>query len=224
MAMKTIYVCSPLAGQIENNIRRAREFSKFVINEGGMPIAPHTIFTQLLDDLIPEERKLGMEMGIEMLKKSDEIWVFGDRISTGMAAEIKLAQEMKMPIYRVDERTFERTPFEAAPEKPTSAFDPDKIDLQKRSLTHAEFDQLVGEIKNITETYKQNPAQLAEYLAFKAQFYQFSANNTLLIQQQNRYATFVASFKQWEGMGYKINKGEHHINRLIPDPKMYQRL
>lgn len=108
---KTVYVCSPLSGEIENNIRRAREFSKYVALQGATPIAPH--ITELFDDTIPEERTLGLSLGIDYLKKADEIWVFGNNISLGMANEIKTAkEELHIPIYHVDENTKNKVPYD----------------------------------------------------------------------------------------------------------------
>lgn len=110
MNKPVVYVCSPLAGEIEANIRKAREYSKFVAKEGNTPIAPH--ITELFNDTIPEERELGLSLGIDYLRKADELWVFGDRISNGMAAEIKLAQEeLHIPIYHIDADSFEKMPF-----------------------------------------------------------------------------------------------------------------
>ena len=48
-----IYICSPLRGDIERNIQRAVGYSRFVFGMGGVPLAPHAIFTAFLDDNIP---------------------------------------------------------------------------------------------------------------------------------------------------------------------------
>lgn len=86
--MKKIYVCSPLSGDIENNIKKAIEYSKYVVSKGHLPITPHIYFTQFLDDNKPKERIKGLRMGIELLKVCDELWVFGDTLSYGMKNEI----------------------------------------------------------------------------------------------------------------------------------------
>lgn len=106
--MKFVYVCSPLRGDIETNIRRAHGYCRFVIQQGALPQAPHAIFTAFLDDTIPEERQLGMSLGIELLKRSDELWVFGKRITEGMGAEIEVATERNIPIRYFDERCEKR--------------------------------------------------------------------------------------------------------------------
>lgn len=74
---KMIYVCSPYRGDREGNTKKAIEHAKYVFEKGGIPIVPHLYFTQFLDDTIPEERKAGMELGREIFKYCDEIWVFG---------------------------------------------------------------------------------------------------------------------------------------------------
>lgn len=108
--MKKIYVCSPLAGDIEGNIKRAIEFSKFVTRQGCLPITPHIYCTQFLDDTVPEERLKGLEMGIELLKVCDELWVFGSRISNGMEKEIELwNRDIKKRVVYFDENLIERT-------------------------------------------------------------------------------------------------------------------
>lgn len=58
---KIIYVCSPLKATAEKtmqeNIDYANKCCKYVYLKGHMPLAPHTIFTQFLDDTIEVERK-----------------------------------------------------------------------------------------------------------------------------------------------------------------------
>lgn len=90
------------------------------------------------------------------------------------------------------------------------------IDISKRPLTAQEFEQLTSEIKNIAESYETDPALLSEYFAFKAQFYQYSPTNTMLIYLQNPYATFVASFTKWKELGYSVKSGQHHIKISRP--------
>ena len=99
-----IYICSPLRGNIERNVKKAIGYSRFAYSQGSIPLAPHLIFTTFLDDEIPEERRAGMEMGRELLTICDELWVFGDRISEGMAAEIELAKGLSLRVRWFNER------------------------------------------------------------------------------------------------------------------------
>ncbi len=68
-----------------------------------------SMFTGFLDDAIPEERSLGLSMGLELLKRCDEVWVFGNKITEGMESEIKAALELNILIQYFDERCERRT-------------------------------------------------------------------------------------------------------------------
>lgn len=111
--MKFVYVCSPLRGDIETNVRRAHGYCRFVIQQGALPLAPHAVFTAFLDDTIPQERQLGMAFGLELMKRVDELWVFGKRITEGMGAEIKRATERNITIRYFDERCEKSYPHAA---------------------------------------------------------------------------------------------------------------
>jgi len=99
-----VYVCSPLRGDIKRNINKAKGYSRFVYAEGCIPLAPHIMFTQFLDDEDEDERKAGIEMGLKLLSVCDEIWVFGEKLSEGMNTEIEIAKKLGIKIKRFDER------------------------------------------------------------------------------------------------------------------------
>ena len=102
--MKFVYICSPLRGDIQRNLRKAAGYCLFAVEQGGLPLAPHLMFTRFLDDGIPEERQMGMVLGLELLKHSDELWVFGEKISEGMQVEIKAAVDLGIPVLNFNER------------------------------------------------------------------------------------------------------------------------
>lgn len=92
-----IFVCSPYRGDVDAHVKCARRYCRYVVKQGGIPFAPHLLFTQFLDDSKATDRRKGMLMGAEMLKLCDELWVFGEP-STGMQAEIDLAKHMGIPV------------------------------------------------------------------------------------------------------------------------------
>ena len=96
-----IYVASPYAGDTAHNIEFAKQACRAVMDSGHAFFAPHLLYPSVLDDNAPEQREFGMEMGISVLSRCDELWVFGDRISTGMRAEIDAAERMGIPIQYV---------------------------------------------------------------------------------------------------------------------------
>ena len=97
--MKKIFVCSPLRGNVKENIANAKRYCKIVINDGNIPIAPHLYFPIFLDDNKEEERELGIKMGLCLLDSCDEMWVFGETISSGMKQEIEYWEKKKGVVY-----------------------------------------------------------------------------------------------------------------------------
>lgn len=95
---KIVFICSPFAGDIELNTERARRYGRFAITKNTVPFIPHLLYPQLLDEDDLDERNLGISMGLRILSLCNELWVFGDRISSGMAAEIAKAKSLKIPI------------------------------------------------------------------------------------------------------------------------------
>lgn len=98
---KLIYVCSPVKGDVEANIARAKEYCKTVLIMGHIPLAPHVAFSGILNDEVPQERETALSIGLELVKRCDEVWVFGDRISEGMKGEIDLAKLIGVPVKTV---------------------------------------------------------------------------------------------------------------------------
>ena len=46
-----VYICSPYSyGCINDNIENARRYSRFAVDTHDVPIAPHLLFPQFLDD------------------------------------------------------------------------------------------------------------------------------------------------------------------------------
>ncbi len=77
------------------------------------------------------------------------------------------------------------------------------------------FKQKQQEVKQLTDTmnqsiesYFETSEQMAEYLSFMMQFYQYSLRNTALIQSQFRGAQAVGSYKFWWEKGFQVQKGE----------------
>lgn len=93
-----VYICSPFAGNVENNVNMARVYSRFAVRNACIPLAPHLLFPQFMDDSVPAERNIALFMGMVLLGKCEQIWVFGNNISKGMAAEIEKAKKKNMPI------------------------------------------------------------------------------------------------------------------------------
>ncbi|MCM1225988.1 MAG: DUF4406 domain-containing protein [Clostridium sp.] len=98
-----VYICSPYSGDTENNMEKARKYSRFAVEKGCLPITPHIYFTQFMNDDIPEERSTAVSMNLVLMRKCSELWVFGDVISKGMKAEIGNAKRKHIKIRHFSE-------------------------------------------------------------------------------------------------------------------------
>lgn len=106
--MKLVYICSPLRpvsptvtdhpDELANNIKLACDACTLAAYRGFIPVAPHIYFPQFLSDDVDSERSIGMNMGLELLRNCDELWIISPRISSGMSAEIKEAQKCGIPV------------------------------------------------------------------------------------------------------------------------------
>ena len=93
-----VYICSPYSVNVNRNIEMARKYCRFAVDKHYLPIAPHLLFTQFMDDTIPEERETAIFMNFVLMSKCAEMWVFGYVISAGMQAEINRAKRKNIKI------------------------------------------------------------------------------------------------------------------------------
>ena len=89
-----IYVASPYSGDVETNVKNARRYCRFVVDSGEIPLAPHLLLPQFMDEKAERDRALNMNK--ELLHRCDELWVFG--ITAGIAKEIKWANKEKKKV------------------------------------------------------------------------------------------------------------------------------
>ena len=87
------YICSPYRDNPRVNVMRARQYCRFAVIKGRIPIAPHLYFPQFMSEAAERER--AMSMNCEQLKLCGEVWVFGDKITEGMAMEIARAETLR---------------------------------------------------------------------------------------------------------------------------------
>ena len=103
-----VYICSPLSAPTEQGIRKNMEKAAYYAGlisgvTGCRAIAPHSFLPEYLDDNIPEEREAALAFGLSILKLSKAVIVCGNRISSGMRGEIKMAGELNIPAYALIE-------------------------------------------------------------------------------------------------------------------------
>ena len=93
-----VYVCSPYAGDVRKNTINARKYSRYVVEKDAIPITPHLMYPQFMDDKKADEREKARHFNYVLLGKCTEVWVFGGVVSRGMANEIAVAKRRKMKI------------------------------------------------------------------------------------------------------------------------------
>lgn len=93
--MPMVYICSAYSGDVEGNTEKARRYSRFAVDAGRIPIAPHLLLPQFMEE--ESERELAMFMDIVILSKCRELWVFG-KPTDGMLNEITYAERKQMTI------------------------------------------------------------------------------------------------------------------------------
>lgn len=93
--MPMVYICSAYSGDVERNVAKARKYCRYAVDEGAIPIAPHLLLPQFMEE--DTERELAMFMDIAILSKCKELWAFGSP-TAGMENEIAYAKRKQMTI------------------------------------------------------------------------------------------------------------------------------
>ena len=69
--------------------------SVFVLKNGGVPLNPFMVFDYFLLDAV--DRDLVREGNNNLVKRCDEVWVFG-AVSNGVLAEVQIANKQDKPV------------------------------------------------------------------------------------------------------------------------------
>jgi hypothetical protein len=97
--MVKVILESPYAGDIERNIEYARLCMKDSLMRGESPIVSHLLYTQVLNDKIPEERNIGIEAGLAWMDAADmHVFYVDYGFSEGMITANKKAEQMGISI------------------------------------------------------------------------------------------------------------------------------
>lgn len=98
--MKLVIMESPFAGAVQQNVHYARLCLRDCLLRGEAPIASHLLYTQenVLDDLIPSERALGIGAGLAWREVAESAVFYVDRgWSSGMTAARELYDREGFP-------------------------------------------------------------------------------------------------------------------------------
>lgn len=97
--MRLVIIESPYAGEVEANVAYARACMLDCLRRGEAPLASHLLYTQMLDDLLPDERMLGIDAGLAWALRAEATVVYVDRgLSQGMQYGIAHAERHGRPV------------------------------------------------------------------------------------------------------------------------------
>lgn len=96
---RLVFICSRYRGDVETNVLTAKYLCMTATQQGLVPVAPHLLYPQFLNDASEDERTVGMTCGMLLLERCDEMWVYTHAgVSGGMLAEIEHAARRDIPI------------------------------------------------------------------------------------------------------------------------------
>jgi hypothetical protein len=100
--MKVVFIAHPISGNVKNNIEKIINIIRNIniLRDEIIPFAPYITDCMALNDANPYERRRGISNTTALFNKGiiDELWLYGDYISSGMVDEIKLAHELSISI------------------------------------------------------------------------------------------------------------------------------
>ena len=95
---KRVIIESPYAGNVKLNVAYAQACLLDSLNRGEAPIASHLLYTQVLNDLVPTERKQGIDAGLAWRKVAEAAALYVDfGVSEGMNLARKLYEREGIP-------------------------------------------------------------------------------------------------------------------------------
>ena len=105
--MKKVYVCAPLGGNVEENLKKVKTYTEYALRCGAAPVVPH-FYAECLDDKNPKDREVGLAAGMSLLWLCDEVWVFGDTVTDGMRAELQFCKNLNIRIRKINENEIQK--------------------------------------------------------------------------------------------------------------------
>lgn len=102
-----VYVGTPLGSPtregVLHNYRRAAYAVAQLIEEGTAPLAPHLLYTQVLDEHRPEHRALGINLDLALMTLCQRVVLFTpdgtpETLTSGMRKDLERAVELGLPL------------------------------------------------------------------------------------------------------------------------------
>jgi len=193
----------------KHNFYFREHISRFVLEQDYIPLNPFMIFQYFMLDTIDRDKI--REGNNNLIKKADELWVFG-QISDGVLKEIKLAKQENKPV-RYFEIVNSREIKEISPEECKYE---DNLNMFKKEITGSQSKKIEVELrsfiaeeryKKLMEFFKENAKLVKE--DFQETHY-FDCDSDLRIQKGNE------SSKIWMKKGKIHDDAREEIEIKIP--------
>ena len=105
--MRKVYVCAPLGGNIEENLKKVKTYTEYALRCDTAPVVPH-FYAECLDDNNRKDREVGLAAGMSLLWLCDEVWVFGDTVTDGMRAELQFCKNLNIRVRKITEKEIQK--------------------------------------------------------------------------------------------------------------------
>lgn len=90
-----VYICHPYSNDPLSNQRKAAAIARHVASLGHTPMCVHTMFPPIFDE--DTQRKRIMRCCLELVKASDQVWIYGNP-TEGMQQEIEMGARHGKPL------------------------------------------------------------------------------------------------------------------------------
>jgi hypothetical protein len=115
-----VYLAHPLGAdtrdEIKANISRAKRWILWAITNYQVAVVANWIlYCEVLDDMNPAHRELGIQHDLAIMRRCDELWLVGGRVSSGMRQELIDARRHQLVVRDFTE--YGPSPFAFEPPK-----------------------------------------------------------------------------------------------------------
>lgn len=100
--MKRVFICAPLGGSREDQLRTAIQYTEYALKSGAAPVVPLFFEISLQGDAHDASETIS-SAGLSLLWLCDELWVFGNRITEEMQQQIDFCKNLNTIIRTVSD-------------------------------------------------------------------------------------------------------------------------
>lgn len=100
--MKRVFVCAPVGGNREDQLKTAIQYTEYALKSGAAPVVP-LFFEICLHGDAHGVGEIISSAGISLLWLCDELWIFGNHITKEMQQQIDFCKNLNTIIRTVSD-------------------------------------------------------------------------------------------------------------------------